>query len=85
VNAPYLLQADLRNRTHGDSICRKKSMEGVSISLKNNKEFNLIHVKKYKSIKIHTFTYNPLILRHVSIFLDHSQGSYITQAYVRDG
>jgi hypothetical protein len=39
VQAPKLLQADLRNRTQGESTRRKK-LTGVSIDLKNNKEFN---------------------------------------------
>jgi len=32
------------------------------------------YTNKRTSIKIHTFTYNLLILRNVSIFLDHPQG-----------
>jgi hypothetical protein len=57
VKAPELLQADLRNRTQGDSICKKKFRGGVSISLKNNKEFNLvIHINQYTSTKILSHT-----------------------------
>jgi len=42
---------------------------------KNTAFYDLIdNTNKIPSIKIYTFTYNSLISRHVSIFLDHPQG-----------
>jgi hypothetical protein len=58
-----MLQADLRNRTQGNTVCKGgggEATEGVSISLKNNIEFSVIHINKYTNIKIHTLIYNPL-------------------------
>jgi hypothetical protein len=57
VEAPELLQDDLRDRTQGDSICIKKIMGGVSISLKNNKEFNFIYIPANAQVLKHTLSY----------------------------
>jgi hypothetical protein len=36
--------------------------------------FSVDNTDEYTSIKTYTFTYNPLILQHVSICSDHPQG-----------
>jgi hypothetical protein len=36
--------------------------------------FSVDNTNKGTSIKTYAFTYNPLILQHVSIYSDHPQG-----------